>query len=489
MATKKLQILDGLSFVSYNEQNLTEEQKEQVRVNIGAGVPLPETTESHQQLITDADGNKKWEDRTHYVTHVGSVVEVPETTFTTTIDGGQGIAALSNYPENISIGDIREITYDGVIYTCTAYEFAYTPGSIALGNESLMGTDSDTGEPFFWIILPNASNLVTADTVATEHTISCVTIAYDEVHKLSDVYIPVSVPVIQSASANQAVVVESVDENTGEVTGWKTVDVALKSDMSGVLKTADNVEANEDGTISSAVSRVFSIVDASAIGAPLNNYGQFTAQELYDSFSSGFINTRFSRLFIGNTTTTRFCTSWEKKDSVIICYFGDDVAPIIVNPADNTFTLDPDWVAPEETATKSDVAAVQTQIDTLNGTGEGSVKYAVAESVATIVASAPEDFDTLKEIADWIANDETGTINLVERVEKAEADIETLKPLDVQPDWKQTDETAMDFIKNKPYEETADDALEMLNEMGVLEATTNEEGFVLTDENGNILTV
>lgn len=38
-------------------------------------------------------------------------------------------------------------------------------------------------------------------------------------------------------------------------------------------------------------------------------------------------------------------------------------------------------------------------------------------------------------------------------------------------------------------EETADDALEMLNEMGVIEATTNEEGFVLTDENNNILTI
>ena len=124
-----------------------------------------------------------------------------------------------------------------------------------------------------------------------------------------------------------------------------------------------------------------------------------------------------------------------------------------------------------------------------NGTGDGSVKYTVADAVATIVAQAPEDFDTLKEIADWIANDETGTINLIERVEKAETDIEALKPLDVQRDWEQTDETAMDFIKNKPYEETADDALEMLNEMGVIEATTNEEGFVLTDENGNILTV
>ena len=58
-----------------------------------------------------------------------------------------------------------------------------------------------------------------------------------------------------------------------------------------------------------------------------------------------------------------------------------------------------------------------------------------------------------------------------------------------QPDWNQTDETQKDCIKNKPYEETEDDALELLAEMGVLEATTNEEGFVLTDENNNILTI
>lgn len=143
----------------------------------------------------------------------------------------------------------------------------------------------------------------------------------------------------------------------------------------------------------------------------------------------------------------------------------------------------------ENKADKTTTEALQEAIDILNGTGDGSVKYTVADAVATIVAQAPEDFDTLKEIADWIANDETGTINLIERVEKAEADIEALKPLDVQSDWEQTDETAMDFIKNKPYEETEDDAFELLVEMGVLEATTNEEGFVLTDENGNILTV
>lgn len=57
------------------------------------------------------------------------------------------------------------------------------------------------------------------------------------------------------------------------------------------------------------------------------------------------------------------------------------------------------------------VAANKTAIDTLNGTGDGSVDKKVATAIAGVVANAPEKFDTLKEVADWIANDKTGAIN------------------------------------------------------------------------------
>lgn len=76
-------------------------------------------------------------------------------------------------------------------------------------------------------------------------------------------------------------------------------------------------------------------------------------------------------------------------------------------------------------------------------------------------------------------------LDLIGRVEKAEADVEALKPLDVQPDWKQTDETAMDFIKNKPDE---DDALEVVSEIGLVEPVTFNDGSICTDENGAIFT-
>lgn len=55
-----------------------------------------------------------------------------------------------------------------------------------------------------------------------------------------------------------------------------------------------------------------------------------------------------------------------------------------------------------------------------------------------------------------------------------------------QPDFLQNDETAADFIKNKPIEMTEEDALNLLSELSVVEPVTNEDGAVFTDENGAI---
>jgi hypothetical protein len=53
----------------------------------------------------------------------------------------------------------------------------------------------------------------------------------------------------------------------------------------------------------------------------------------------------------------------------------------------------------------------------------------------------------------------------------------------VQGDWSQTDETAKDFIRNKPNEY---DALELVAEMGLVSPTATDDGAIFTDENGNI---
>jgi hypothetical protein len=52
------------------------------------------------------------------------------------------------------------------------------------------------------------------------------------------------------------------------------------------------------------------------------------------------------------------------------------------------------------------IEANETAISTLNGTGDGSVKKAVSDGIAKVVAGAPEDLDTLKEMSDWISGHE-----------------------------------------------------------------------------------
>lgn len=69
------------------------------------------------------------------------------------------------------------------------------------------------------------------------------------------------------------------------------------------------------------------------------------------------------------------------------------------------------------------VAANEGAIEVLNGEGDGSVKKAVADGIASVVAGADANFDTLKEVADWIVSDTTGAA-------KMQTDIATLMGAD-----------------------------------------------------------
>lgn len=74
-----------------------------------------------------------------------------------------------------------------------------------------------------------------------------------------------------------------------------------------------------------------------------------------------------------------------------------------------------------------DIATNTAAIATLNGTAEtvGSVAHTAtaiaATKVAEIVAGANADFDTLKEIADWILNDTTGAADMANDIAALEA--------------------------------------------------------------------
>ena len=66
----------------------------------------------------------------------------------------------------------------------------------------------------------------------------------------------------------------------------------------------------------------------------------------------------------------------------------------------------------DDTEIKNRIAANEESIKSLSGDGTGSVKDTVANAIAKVINGAPEDFDTLKEVADWIKNDTTGAAKI-----------------------------------------------------------------------------
>lgn len=83
----------------------------------------------------------------------------------------------------------------------------------------------------------------------------------------------------------------------------------------------------------------------------------------------------------------------------------------------------------DDTILKSKITANETAIATLNGDGEGSIKKQVDDAVAKIVAEAPESYDTLKEISDWISSHADNASAMNSQINTNKTDITTLKAL------------------------------------------------------------
>ena len=108
-------------------------------------------------------------------------------------------------------------------------------------------------------------------------------------------------------------------------------------------------------------------------------------------------------------------------------------------------------------AMESRVDTVENAIDTLNGNAQtsGSVAQQVAAAVAQIVSDAPEAYDTLKEISDWITNHADDASAMNSAILQNTSDITALETL----------------IGSLPEEATADDIVAYIQEAVAAEQT------------------
>lgn len=103
----------------------------------------------------------------------------------------------------------------------------------------------------------------------------------------------------------------------------------------------------------------------------------------------------------------------------------------------------------DDTEIKGRVSANETAIASLIGTGEGSVDKKVADAVAAIVANAPESYDTLKEISDWISTHSSDAASMNSQINANKADIDALKSLVTQLPEGTEATTIVEYISEK----------------------------------------
>lgn len=105
---------------------------------------LPDGAGANMQLVTDADGTAKWEDRLAYTnTIIQTMIE--EQTVTTVENNGLFAASLS-CSFGLETGETYTVNFDGTEYTCTASKFN---SMVYIGNISIIGIGNNTEEPFF----------------------------------------------------------------------------------------------------------------------------------------------------------------------------------------------------------------------------------------------------------------------------------------------------------------------------------------------------
>lgn len=69
------------------------------------------------------------------------------------------------------------------------------------------------------------------------------------------------------------------------------------------------------------------------------------------------------------------------------------------------------------------LSLINSALEILKGTGDGSVTKQVADGIASIVAGSPASFDTLKELSDWISTHENDASAMNSRITALEGRI------------------------------------------------------------------
>lgn len=256
----------------------------------GGGGGLPSGGAPYQHLVTDGDGNAKWEDRLAYETDPVLTEIIPQTTVAFTENSG---LMGATWPENFDLvdGKTYTISWDGTDYVCTGILF--NGAAPVLGNLGIMGVGDDTGEPF--IFFNEGQWAVFSTESATEHIIGIRGFAR-EVVKIDEKYLPESI-----ATKSEVEVAQTTAENA---------QTTAENAQSTVNNAKNMASSNKEVLYSALGSTVTFTFDKQTSGRDTFVFNQYNYYKVSDFTPAqedviSFKGTResgleFSRIKIGN---------------------------------------------------------------------------------------------------------------------------------------------------------------------------------------------
>ena len=151
--------------ISSNKTYMLNNKKQWIQVQVGTGGSGNVQSDWNQNDETQPDYVKN---RPFYTGDPVETVLVEEGTVPFVEDSGLYTAGFQSTFE-ATVGETYKVSWDGTVYECTCVDFM---GYTFIGNLSIMGAGSDTGEPFVVKVQPGTEIVIyTADTSAS-HTFS-----------------------------------------------------------------------------------------------------------------------------------------------------------------------------------------------------------------------------------------------------------------------------------------------------------------------------
>ena len=132
----------------------------------------------------DSTASDYIKNRPFYTSDPSETVLVEESTVSFSGSGGMYSAQIQSNFE-ATVGQTYKVTWDGATYECVCVDYS---GYIAIGNLSIAGASSDTGEPFLMLVANGRGIQIHTKDASASHTIS-ISESIAEVIQIPDKYI------------------------------------------------------------------------------------------------------------------------------------------------------------------------------------------------------------------------------------------------------------------------------------------------------------